>query len=88
MSDREIQVPEVEGMTIQSMRLTLTSSAETEIQIDFTDGTSFTSSTCPRRRVRRGTIYRRQWRAPNHQEIRRPIALNKRSKRRAYNDAE
>ncbi len=48
MSDREIQVPEVEGKTIRSMRLTLTSSAETEIQIDFTDGTSFTSSTCPR----------------------------------------
>jgi len=47
MSDREIQVPEVEGKTIRSMRLTLTSSAETEIQIDFTDGTSFTSSTCP-----------------------------------------
>jgi len=43
MSDREIQVPEVEGKTIRSMRLTLTSSAETEIQIDFTDGTSFTS---------------------------------------------
>jgi len=48
MSDREIQVPEVEGKTIRSMRLTTTSSAETEIQIDFTDGTSFTSSTCPR----------------------------------------
>jgi hypothetical protein len=48
MSDREIQVPEVEGKMIRSMRLTLTSSAETEIQIDFTDGTSFTSSTCPR----------------------------------------
>lgn len=48
MSDREIQVPEVEGKTIRSMRLTLTSTAETEIQIDFTDGTSFTNSTCPR----------------------------------------
>jgi hypothetical protein len=48
MSDREIPVPEVEGKTIRSMRLTLTSSAETGIQIDFTDGTSFTSSTCPR----------------------------------------
>ncbi len=48
MSDREIPVPEVEGKTIRTMRLTLTSSAETEIQIDFTDGTSFTSSTCPR----------------------------------------
>ena len=47
MSDCEIQVPEVEGKTIRSMRLTLTSSAETEIQIDFTDGTSFSSSTCP-----------------------------------------
>ena len=48
MSDREIPVPEVEGKTIRSMRLTLTSSAETEIQMDFTYGTSFTSSTCPR----------------------------------------
>ena len=48
MSDREIQVPEVEGKTIRSMRLMLTASAETEIQIDFTDGTSFSSSTCPR----------------------------------------
>jgi hypothetical protein len=48
MSDREIQVPEAEGKTIRSMRLTLTSSAETEIQIDFTDGTSFSSSTCAR----------------------------------------
>lgn len=48
MSDQEIQVPEVEGKTIRSMRLMLTASAETEIQIDFTDGTSFSSSTCPR----------------------------------------
>ena len=48
MNDREILVPEVEGKTIRFMRLMLTSSAETEIQIDFTDGTSFSSSTCPR----------------------------------------
>ena len=46
--DREIQVPEVEGRMVRSMRITLTSLAETEIQIDFADGTSFSSSTCPR----------------------------------------
>ncbi len=48
MMDREIEVPEVEGKTIQSMRIALSARAETEIQIDFTDGTSFSSSTCPR----------------------------------------
>ena len=48
MSDREIVVPEVEGKTIRSMRMTVTSSAETDLQIDFTDGTSFSSSTCPK----------------------------------------
>jgi hypothetical protein len=48
MSNREIQVSEVEGKTIRSMRLMLTSSVETEIQIDFIDGTSFSSSTCSR----------------------------------------
>lgn len=48
MIDREIPVPEVEGKTIRSMKLKLTSLAETEVQIDFTDGTSFSSSTCPR----------------------------------------
>ena len=48
MNDREILVPEVEGKIVRSMRLMLTSSAQTEIQIDFTDGTSFSSSTCPR----------------------------------------
>jgi hypothetical protein len=38
-NDREITVPEVEGKTIRSMRLTLTgSSGESEVAIDFTDG--------------------------------------------------
>lgn len=48
MNNREISVPEAEGKTIRSMKLMLASSGETEIQIDFSDGTSFSSSTCPR----------------------------------------
>ena len=49
MSDREILIPEVEGKTISSMRLILTgSSGESEVAIDFTDGTSFSSTTCPK----------------------------------------
>lgn len=48
MSNREILVPEVKGKTVRSMRVMLSSAGETDIQIDFTDGTSFSSSTCPR----------------------------------------
>jgi hypothetical protein len=48
MSNREILVPEVEGKTVRSMRVMQSSAGETDIQIDFTDGTSFSSSTCPR----------------------------------------
>ena len=49
MNDSEIVVPEVEGKTIRSMRLTLTgSSGETEVSIDFTDGTSFSGTACPK----------------------------------------
>ncbi len=36
MNDREIVIPEVEGKTIQSMRLILTgSTGETEVSIDY-----------------------------------------------------
>jgi hypothetical protein len=45
---REIQIPDVEGKTIRSMRLMLSDSSETEVEIDFTDGTSFSSTTCQR----------------------------------------
>ena len=49
MNDREILVPEVEGKTIRSMRFIITgSSGETEVAIDFNDGTSFSSTTCPK----------------------------------------
>jgi hypothetical protein len=49
MNDREILVPEVEGKTIRAMRLLLTGAAgETEFSIDFTDGTSFSATTCQR----------------------------------------
>ena len=48
MDDRQIPVPEVEGKTIRSMNLMLSSSGETEVHIDFTDGTSFSSTTCQR----------------------------------------
>ena len=49
MNDREILVPEVEGKTILSMRFLLTgTSRETEVAIDFTDGTSFSSTTLPK----------------------------------------
>jgi hypothetical protein len=49
INDREILVPEVKGKTIRSMRFILTgSSGETEVAIDFTDGTSFSSTTCPK----------------------------------------
>lgn len=45
MNDREIQIPDVEGKTIRSMKLRLNDSSETEVEIDFTDGTSFASTT-------------------------------------------
>jgi hypothetical protein len=49
MSDRTILVPEVEGKTISSMRFYLTGpSGEAEVDIDFTDGTSFSSRTSPK----------------------------------------
>ena len=48
MNDREILVPEAEGKTVRSMKLMLTSASRTEMQINFTDGTSFSSSTSPR----------------------------------------
>ncbi len=52
MDDREILVPEVEGKTIRSLRVLLTgSSGETEVSIDFTDGTSFSSTACPRTEI-------------------------------------
>jgi hypothetical protein len=65
MSDREIQVPEVEGKTIRSMRLTLTSSAETEIQIDFHRRNELFQLDLPQGQVRRGTIYRWHRGVPN-----------------------
>jgi hypothetical protein len=47
--DCEIVIPEVEGKTIRSMRLILTgSTGEAEVSIDFTDGTSFSGTACPR----------------------------------------
>ena len=49
VNDREILVPEVEGKTIQTMRFVITgASGETEVAIDFTDGTSFSGTTCRR----------------------------------------
>lgn len=45
MNCREIQIPDVEGKTIRSMRLMSSDSSETEVEIDFTDGTSFSSTT-------------------------------------------
>ena len=45
MNCREIQIPDVEGKTIRSMRLMLSDSSETEVEIDFVDGTSFSSTT-------------------------------------------
>ena len=49
MNDREVVIPEVEGKTIGSMRFILTGSAcETEVAIDFTDGTSFSATACQR----------------------------------------
>lgn len=47
MSDREILVSDVIGKTIGSMRFILTgATGETEVAIDFTDGTSFSSTSC------------------------------------------
>jgi hypothetical protein len=47
MNDREILIHEAEGKVIRSMRLFLTgASGETEISIDFTDGTSFSGTVC------------------------------------------
>ena len=47
MNHREILIHEVEGKVIRSMRLFLTgASGETEISIDFADGTSFSGTVC------------------------------------------
>jgi hypothetical protein len=47
MNDREILVSEVEGKTIRAMRLMITgATGETEVSIDFTDGTSFSATAC------------------------------------------
>ena len=49
MTDRGILIFEVEGKTIRTMRVLIAgTSGGTELAIDFTDGTSFSSSTCPR----------------------------------------
>ncbi len=48
MNEREVLIPEIKGKTILAMRIVLTgSSAEMEVAIDFTDGTSFSSTTHP-----------------------------------------
>ena len=52
MTDGEVLIPEVEGKTIRSMRMILAaSSGETEIAIDFTAGTSFSATTCPKTEI-------------------------------------
>ena len=52
MSDREILVSEVEGKTIRAMRLMITgATGETEVSIDFTDGTRFSATACQRTEV-------------------------------------
>ena len=45
MKDSYVECPELSGKTIQSLRLYKDSDA-TEIQIQFTDGTSFACSVC------------------------------------------
>ena len=49
MIDGDTLIPEVEGKTIRSMRIIVTaSSKETEVAIEFTDGTSFSTTSCPK----------------------------------------
>lgn len=48
MADREITVSEAAGKTIGLLRFALSAQGDTEVQIEFTDGTSFSSSICPR----------------------------------------
>lgn len=42
---REIQIPDVAGKTIRSMRILVDDGVESEVEINFTDGTTFSSST-------------------------------------------
>lgn len=46
--DREVEVHEAKGKTIDLLKILLSASGETEVQIDFNDGTSFSSTICPR----------------------------------------
>lgn len=48
MVDREIQVPEAKGKTVDLLKFLLSASGETEVLIEFTDGTSFSGTICPR----------------------------------------
>lgn len=48
MTDREIMIPEAAGKTIGLLRFALSAQGDTEVQIEFTDGTSFSSNICPR----------------------------------------
>jgi len=56
MNDREIPIAGVEGKTILSMRLIITDETDTEVAIDFTDGTSFSATICPRLEIK-GELY-------------------------------
>lgn len=56
MNDREVPIPGVEGKTILSMRLIVTDETDTEVVIDFTDGTSFSTTICPRVEMK-GELY-------------------------------
>lgn len=42
---REIQIPDVAGKTIRSMRILVDKGVESEVEINFTYGTTFSSST-------------------------------------------
>jgi hypothetical protein len=57
MSSQNIDCPEVVGKTVKSLKLYSTGSNGTEILIEFTDGTSF-SSTCESHLVQKASLIR------------------------------
>jgi hypothetical protein len=48
VADRVIQVPEAAGKTISVLNFLLSASGESEVHIEFKDGTSFSGTICPR----------------------------------------
>jgi hypothetical protein len=57
MQDDYVECPELSGKTIQTLRIHRDTREGTDVQIDLTDGTSFTCSLCQQPTVK-ASLYR------------------------------